>query len=81
MRKALDVFMLQLALNAIWSIIFFGLHSPLWAFVDIIAMWLAIIWTMKLFYRISKPATWLLLSYLLWVSFAGYLNYAILVLN
>ena len=80
-RKALGVFLLQLALNAIWSIIFFGLHSPFWAFVDIVAMWLAIVWTMMLFYRISKPAMWLLLPYILWVSFAAYLNYSILMLN
>ena len=80
-RKALGVFLLQLVLNAIWSIIFFGLHSPLWAFVDLVAMWLAIFWTMTLFYKISKPAMWLLLPYILWVSFAGYLNYSIWILN
>jgi len=80
-RKALYVFLLQLVLNAIWSIIFFGLHSPLWAFVDIVAMWLAIVWTMILFYKVSKPAMWLLLPYILWVSFAAYLNYSILMLN
>ena len=77
-RKALGVFLLQLVLNAVWSIVFFGLHSPFWAFVDIVAMWLAIVWTMTLFYRISKPAMWLLLPYILWVSFAAYLNYSIL---
>jgi tryptophan-rich sensory protein len=80
-RKALAVFLLQLVLNAAWSIIFFGLHSPFWAFMDISAMWLAMIWTMALFYRISKPAMWLLLPYILWVSFAAYLNYSILMLN
>ena len=80
-RKALGVFLLQLVFNAAWSIIFFGLHSPFWAFMDIIAMWLAIVWTMMLFYRISKPAMWLLLPYILWVSFAAYLNYSILMLN
>ena len=80
-RKALGVFLLQLVLNAAWSIIFFGLHSPLWAFVDLVAMWLAIVWTITLFYKISKPAMWLLLPYILWVSFAGYLNYSIWILN
>ena len=80
-RKALYVFLLQLVLNAAWSIIFFGLHSPLWAFVDIIAMWLAVVWTMTLFYKISKPAMWLLVPYILWVSFAAYLNYSIWMLN
>lgn len=80
-RKALDVFVLQLTLNVLWSIIFFGLHSPLWGFVEIVLMWLAIFWTMVLFYKISKPAMWLLVPYILWVSFAGYLNYSVWMLN
>lgn len=80
-RKALAVFGVQLVLNTLWSIIFFGLRSPFWAFIEIMLMWLAIIWTMILFYRISKPATWLLVPYILWVSFAAYLNYSIWVLN
>jgi tryptophan-rich sensory protein len=79
--QALSVFLLQLILNALWSIIFFGLHSPLWAFFDIIALWLAIVWTMVLFYKISKPAMWLLMPYIFWVSFAACLNYSILMLN
>ncbi len=80
-RKALSVFGLQLVLNAVWSIIFFGLHSPFWALIDIALMWLAIVWTMTLFYKISKPAMWLLVPYILWVSFASYLNYTIWILN
>jgi tryptophan-rich sensory protein len=80
-KMALGVFGIQLFLNAIWSIIFFGLHSPGWALVDIALLWLAIVWTMVVFYKISKPAAYLLVPYLLWVSFASYLNYAILVLN
>lgn len=80
-KKAVKVFALQLILNATWSIVFFGLHSPLWAFVIIVAMWLAIIWTMVVFYKISKPAMWLLVPYILWVTFASYLNYSIVVLN
>lgn len=80
-RKALCVFGVQLILNAAWSIVFFGFHSPFWALVDIIALWVAIMWTMILFYKISKPAMWLLVPYILWVSFALYLNYSILILN
>jgi tryptophan-rich sensory protein len=80
-RQALFVFLLQLVLNAAWSIIFFGFHSPLWAFVCIVALWLSILWIMVLFYKISKPAMYLLLPYILWVSFAAYLNYSILMLN
>jgi len=76
-RKALFVFGIQLFLNAIWSIIFFGLRSPIWAFVDIVFLWIAIVWTIALFYRIYRPAALLLLPYILWVSFAAYLNYSI----
>ena len=80
-RKALYVFGIQLILNASWSIVFFGLHSPLSALVNIALMWLAIVWTMILFYKISKPAMWLLVPYILWVSFASYLNYSLWMLN
>ncbi len=80
-KRALGVFGIQLFLNAIWSIIFFGLHSPGWALVDIIALWLAIVCTIAVFYKISKPAAYLLLPYILWVSFASYLNCSIWMLN
>lgn len=81
LRMALGVFGIQLFLNVIWPIIFFGLQSPGWALVDIILLWLAIVWTMVVFYKISGPAAWLLAPYILWVSFAMYLNYAIWALN
>ncbi|MBU6415312.1 tryptophan-rich sensory protein [Patescibacteria group bacterium] len=74
-------FFTQLFLNAVWSIIFFGLQSPGWAFVDIALLWLAIIWTMVMFYKISRPAAYLLIPYFLWVSFAAYLNFSIWMLN
>lgn len=88
-RTALGVFGIQLFLNAIWSIIFFGstsltingLNNIGIAFIDIILLWFAIVWTMVVFYKISKPAAWLLVPYLLWVSFASYLNYSIWILN
>lgn len=80
-KIALIVFGIQLFLNAIWSIIFFGLQNPGWALVDIILLWLVIVWTMVVFYKISKPAAYLLVPYLLWVSFAGYLNYSLWILN
>jgi len=80
-KKALGVFGIQLFLNAIWSIIFFGLHNPFWAFVEIIILWLAILWTITAFYKISRPTAYLLLPYILWVSFAAYLNYSIWMLN
>ncbi len=80
-KMALGVFGTQLFLNAIWSIIFFGLQNPGWALVDIVLLWLAIVWTMVVFYKISRPAAYLLVPYLLWVSFASYLNYSIWMLN
>lgn len=79
--EALRVFALQLALNALWSILFFGIHQAGLAFLEIVLMWLAIVWTMIAFYRISKPAAYLLAPYILWVSFAAYLNFALWFLN
>lgn len=79
--EALRVFALQLTLNALWSILFFGMQRPGLAFLEIILMWLAIVWTMIMFYRISKPAAYLLVPYILWVSFASYLNFALWFLN
>jgi tryptophan-rich sensory protein len=80
-NAALWIFGIQLALNVLWSIIFFGLHSPLWAFVDIIALWLAILATIISFFSVSPPAAYLLVPYILWVSFATILNWKIMVLN
>lgn len=80
-KIALAIFIAQLFLNTLWSVLFFGLQSPGWALVEIIFLWLAILATMIAFGKISKPAMWLLLPYLLWVSFASYLNYSIYVLN
>ncbi len=78
---ALKVFWLQLALNALWTPLFFGLHNPLAGLVCIVLMWLAIVWTVYGFWRVSHPAAWLLVPYLAWVSFATALNYAIWTLN
>jgi len=80
-KIGIAVFFVQLSLNSVWSIIFFGLQNPGWALVDIVLLWLAIVWTIAVFYKISKPAAYLLAPYLLWVSFASYLNYSIWALN
>jgi len=80
-RIALGIFLIQLFLNTMWSIIFFGLHNPFWAFIEIIVLWFAIVATIIVFYKISKPAAYLLLPYLAWVTLAGYLNYSIWMLN
>lgn len=80
-KIALVIFLVQLILNTFWSIIFFGLHSPGGALIEMIFLWLAILATIIAFAKISKPAAWLLLPYILWVSFAGYLNFSIWMLN
>jgi translocator protein len=80
-RAALAVFIAQLLLNALWSPIFFGLRSPLAGAVVIVLLWLAIALTMFLFWKQSRPAAWLLLPYLLWVSYASALNISIYFLN
>jgi translocator protein len=74
-------FGIQMVLNALWSIIFFGLRSPGGALFEIVFLWLAILATIIAFVKISKTAVWLFAPYILWVSFAGYLNYSIWILN
>jgi tryptophan-rich sensory protein len=80
-RIALFVFGVQLVLNSLWSIIFFGMQNLGAALIEIIALWFAIVATIVLFARISKTAAVLLVPYVLWVSFAAYLNYSYWVLN
>jgi len=74
-------FLAQLGLNFIWSPIFFGLRAPLLGLIVIVAMWILIVMTMTKFYPLSRLAFYLLIPYLLWVSFATILNGAIVVLN
>lgn len=71
----------QLFLNALWSILFFGLHSPGLAFGDLVALWIAILGNGVLFWRINRASGYLLIPYFLWTSFAGALNLAIWRLN
>ena len=80
-QKAVTIFGIQLVLNFLWSIIFFKLHMVGLAAADIVLMWLAILAMIITFARMDKPAAWLQVPYLLWVSFATALNFAILHLN
>jgi len=80
-RAALVVFLVQLVLNASWSVVFFGFQSPLWGVVVILALWVAILLTIIRFFKLSTAAGALMLPYILWVSFASALNIAIWVLN
>jgi len=78
---AIAVYGLQLALNAAWSGLFFGLRRPGLAFAELAALWLAILATIVLFRRRDAVAAWLLAPYLAWVTFAGYLNAGFWVLS
>lgn len=80
-RAAMTLYRIQLAFNFFWSIIFFNLEAYLFSFIWLAVLWVLILITMILFYEISKPAGYLLLPYLLWVTFAGYLNFYIYLLN
>jgi tryptophan-rich sensory protein len=75
------VFAIQLFLNGIWSYLFFGLQNIFYGLIGIIAVWISILATMILFYKISKKATYLLIPYILWVSFATFVNYYLWILN
>lgn len=80
-KSALTLFLIQLALNFFWSIIFFGYHVPILAFGEILLLWITIFLTIKAFLLINKFAAYLLIPYLAWVSFATILNLAIVILN
>ena len=80
-RRPLGVFFVQLALNSLWSPLFFGLHSPGLAFAEIILLWAAIATTITVFRRVHGVAALLLVPYLLWVSFASLLNFTLWRLN
>jgi benzodiazapine receptor len=80
-KVALTLFLIQLALNASWSWLFFGWYQGALAFLDILLLWLLIVATLVAFWRIRPVAGVLLIPYLLWVSFASVLNYFIWQLN
>jgi len=80
-EQAIKIFIFQLILNLFWSLAFFGLHQPLLALITIVFLWIAILMTIKYFLKISKSAAYLLVPYILWVSFASILNLAIVILN
>lgn len=80
-RFPLVLFFVQLVLNVGWSWIFFGMHRPAGALVELVALWLTIAVTTWAFFRRSSIAGWLMVPYLAWVSFAGVLNFEIWRLN
>jgi translocator protein len=80
-KIAVSLFSAQLVLNALWSIIFFGLQNILFALIEIIMLWIFLVITIIKFYKIDKRAAYLLVPYVLWVSFATILTFFIFILN
>lgn len=80
-EDAIQIFGIQLILNAIWSILFFGLRNPGIAFAEIVLLWAAILVTIVKFRKISRKAAWIMVPYIVWVSIAAALNLAVWVLN
>lgn len=80
-RAGVILFCAHLAVNTLWSILFFGLRSPFWAFIDIIVLWIMIVLLILIFRAIDRLAGFLLIPYWLWVSFAAYLNYTVWKMN
>ena len=81
LRRALVLFGIQLAFNFLWPIFFFSLSAYLFAFIWLVALWLLILAATISFYRLSDIAGYLMIPYLIWVTFAGYLNLGIYLLN
>jgi len=74
-NKIMIVFGINFLLNILWSVLYFTLKNPLYAFIELIFLWLSILTMVLVTYKINKTSSYLLLPYLLWVSFAGVLNY------
>ncbi len=79
--QALVLYAVHLFVNASWSIVFFGMHAPIYAFAIIIALVIMVAWIAYLFYRVDRVAGYCFLPYLAWVAFAAYLNLAVVLLN
>ena len=80
-RYALTLFFVQLALNALWSLLFFGLRRPDLALAEIVALWICLVLIQREFWRLDRTAGWLWLPYVCWVTFAAGLNTVIVALN
>ena len=80
-RGALTLYGIQLAFNFFWTILFFDMNRYLFAFFWLIALWVLILATALRFYRLSRTAGYLMVPYLLWVAFAGYLNFGVYLMN
>ena len=79
--RSLLLFFIQLAFNFFWSIIFFNFQNFGFAFVWLLVLWVLILWMILSFHKIDKLAAWLQIPYLIWVTFAAYLNFGVWILN
>ncbi|MEE0913781.1 MAG: TspO/MBR family protein [Ruminococcus sp.] len=80
-KSALTIYIIQLAVNFIWPLLFFNMQAYLFSFIWILLLWVLIIIMIAQFYKVSKPAALLQIPYLLWVTFAAYLNFGVYLLN
>jgi tryptophan-rich sensory protein len=80
-KAAVILFFVHLVFNTLWSILFFGLQNPMLAFIEILFLWGMILALIILFYQVDKRAAYLMIPYILWVSFAAVLNFSIWRLN
>ena len=80
-KECLIIFGIQIFLNFLWSLLFFGLQNPLLAFIEIIFLWISILFMIIYFYKVNKTAAYMQIPYILWVSFAAVLNLSIVLLN
>ncbi len=80
-KLAFKIFFVQMLFNIAWSYFFFYLHSPVYAFVEMVMLWILIALNIYYFSKVNKTAAWLLVPYILWVSFAAFLNFSIIGLN
>ena len=80
-RMAFLIFAIQLILNILWSVLFFGLQNPVLSLIEIFVLWIAILIAILVFKKISILSAFLLMPYLAWVTFAAFLNYSIVTLN
>jgi len=80
-RLILTLFLLNGILNVLWSLLFFRLHRPDWALGEVLLLWLSVLVLLIVVARFSRGAGWLLAPYLIWVAFAGFLNYTVVKLN
>ena len=80
-RWSLNVFVAQLAVNFFWSLIFFNLQAFGFAFVWLLLLWVLVAWMILTFYRVDPLAAWIQVPYLIWLTFAAYLNFAVWMIN